>query len=885
MTPPGPRRAAPLPWVCRLLLYLFPAEFRARFGDEIAADAGTRLAAARARGALAYARQLTRSITDIAVHAMHERRARPVQGGAMGLEDVRLAVRGLRRQPSLVMLVVATLGVGIGATTAVFSVANTLVLQTLPYDQPHRLVSLAESNVNRTGGRLRLIGGHMVSGTFNVSLPNLYDWQAAAPALEAVGAWSMADVNVAGPQGAERVAGARMTPGLFAVLGTSILRGRGFEEADRAPGLRRVILSESAWRQFFNRDADVIGKSVIADGEAHEVVGIVGDIDGFEARVWRPVPDAAPANVRRNHAFRTFGRLREGATIEQLQQQLDIVASRLADAYPETNKGWVALAQPLQASLTEDVTSAIGLLTGAVAALLLLAMANTANLLGARATALRRDFAVRAALGASRLRLLRQVLTESLLLAVAGAGLGGVVAYGGVSVVTAVISADVSLWQTPAVDGRALAFSLGLAVCVALACGLWPAWSAARQDPHGALQERSSSSPATARRTRAVLAVVQVATASVLMVGTLLLLGSLRTALGADPGFEPAGALSFRVAPPRAGYADAASLTAYYDSLLQRVRQIPGVEAAGAVSGIPLGSSNTVRGVIAAGTPKPETFDDHLALYQVATPGYLQALGARLRGREFAATDTATSEPVMVINQHLADRLFPGQDPVGRQAWVFTDEPMARRIVGVIATIRHMALDEDEYSQYFVPMTQSPQRAMSLVLRAPSGLDGARVREAARAVDPTLPLYEVRTLDQVLRQSLAERRALTTLVTAFGVVALLLSCLGVYGVVTHAAAERRLELVIRLALGAQRGAMAGLVLRQALLLTAIGLGVGLGASVLLTDVVAEFVYGLEAGDPRTRVAVAVLMLLVTAAACLAPARRAARVDPAEVLKA
>lgn len=786
------------------------------------------------------------------------------------VEDVRHAIRSLRRWPSLVALVLGTLAIGMGATTAVFSVANVLMLRDLPYDEPHRLVSFND----RRGDQ----------GTFSVALPNLFDWLAGAPALEAVGAWAAADVNLAGPSGAERVRGGRMTPDLFRVLGVPLMIGRTFTETERAPGTLVVILTESAWRQFLTRREDVLAHTVTIDGEAHQVVGVVPDIAGLDVRIWRPVVNAAPATSRRNHAYRAVGRLREDATIDELRGQLDVVSARLDAAYPDTNKGWSAAVTPLHASMTEDLTAVVTLMAAAVGALLLLAAANTANLLSARAASLQRDFAVRAALGASRARLLRQVLTESALLGLAGSALGLGLAHLGTSLVTAVISSDLALWATPTVDASALTFSFGMAMVVSVGFGVWPALAAARQRPQDALQERSTASPRGPRRTRATLAVVQVALASVLLVGTGLLLASLRTALLADPGFDPTNTMTFRVTPPRVAYVDPPALAQYFDTLLTRLRGLPGVVVGGAVSGIPLGSSNTVRGVIRPGEPRPKLGEARLTLYQVSTPGYLPALGARLRGRDFSVTDTAQGEPVAIINQSLSDALWPGQDAIGKQIHIFTDEETPRRVVGVIATIRHMALDEDPYPQYFVPMSQAPQRSMSVVLRTTTGFNPTQVREAALALDPTLPLYEVRTLDQVMSQSLAERRAMAVIVTAFGVIALVLATIGVYGVVSNSVTERRREIGIRIALGAPRGAVVGLVLRQTLVLTTTGLVLGMAASTAGTGVVSEFVFGVTPLDVTTRILVIAVISLTTVVASLSPARAASRVDPAMALK-
>jgi putative ABC transport system permease protein len=788
-------------------------------------------------------------------------------------DDLRHAIRSLRRQPSLVALVVATLGIGMGATTAVFTVANALVLQDLPFPEPRRLVSLGERNATSGFG-----------GRSNVSLPNLIDWRAGAPAMERVAAWSTSDVNVAGPSGAERVQGARTTPDIFAVIGLPLTKGRSFSESERAPGTLLVVLTESAWRQFMHRREDVLGQTVVIDGEAHTVIGVAPDIPGLDVKVWRPLFDAEPATIRRNHAFRAVARLREDATLEQLQGQLTVVAQRLETEHPATNRGWGVEAVPLHAALTEDLTLAVTLMAVAVGALLLLAAANTANLLGARAVAMRRDFAVRAALGASRTRLLRQVLTEGALLALAGSMLGLGVAYVGTSMFTAVVSDNMALWATPRVDGQVMAFSTVLAVVISMLFGAWPAIVAARQRPQDALQERPTSSPRAGRRTRAVLAVTQVALASVLLVGTTLLLASLRAALIADPGFDPSSTMTFRVSPPRVAYADAPALAAYFDTMLARLRVLPGVIAAGAVSGIPLGSSNTARGIIRPGDPIPEPGRARLTLYHVASPGYLPALGARLRGRDFMPADSSSSEPVAIINQDLADALWPAQDAIGREILIFTDEKTPRRVIGVVATIRHSGLDEETSNQYFVPVSQAPQRSMSIVLRTGPGFEAGTVRDTAMAIDPTLPLYEVRTLDQVVSQSLAERRAMTAIVTAFGLIALVLATVGVYGVVSNSVSERRREIGIRLALGAQRGSVVGLVIRQALLLTALGLVIGLGASAAGSRVVSGILFGVTPLDISTRVLVAVVLLGTTVAASLSPARRASRVDPASSLK-
>jgi putative ABC transport system permease protein len=788
-------------------------------------------------------------------------------------QDLTSALRALAHRPALTGTIIATLAVGIGGTTTVFGIADALLVRDLPYPGADRMLVVEETN--------RRFGG-------NVAAPNFEDLRPRATSLEAVAIWTIADVNLAGPNDLERVSGIAGSSELFGLIGAERILGRAFTEHEREPGSQAVaLLSERAWRRLFGAAASAIGRSVVLDGVPHAVVGVVRAPGAFrDIDVFRPLIRTGNALIRRNHAFRSMARLKPGASIEAAAAEINLVYTQLEAAYPDTNKDWRIRLRPLKGEVTEGLSDPVLLVAAVSLVLLLIACANVATLLLVRARERSREFAVRASLGASRARLVRQSLTESAVLAIAGAAAGLLLAYFTIPGLFALLPDDTPLWTTPQVDPRVVAFAIAVAIVTAGVFGLLPALALSRSQPAGALRDGGTSTDSRSRRrARTSLTFAQVALASALLLGAGLLLSSLARVLQVDPGFSADGVVTFRVTPPRATYADAPSLSAYYDSLLNELRALPQVAAAGAVSGLPLVRGTTVRGVMRPGDPIPAPDDVRLAAYQIATPGYMSAMGMRLRqGREFTDADTAQSQAVTIVNRSLANALWPDGQALGRELLVHTDEKLPRLVVGVIDDVRHYSLEDDVPQQYFVPFAQAPIRTLSVALRVRSRLDPAELQRITRTIDPTLPLYGLSTIDQVLAGALASRRAMTTTLGAFALIAVGLAAIGLWTTVASGVAERRREIGIRIALGATQANVSRLFLRQGLTTAIAGVAAGLLASRWAMPLIEDWLFGITPLDVTTLVAVTTTLIAVSMAAAWLPARQSARVDPVRTLK-
>ena len=787
------------------------------------------------------------------------------------LQDARYGLRTLRKQPGMTITAIATLAIGIGATTAVFSVADTVFLRPLPYPGADRVVAL--SDVNRERG---------FSG--NVAVPNFDDWRASVTIFEAAAAWSRVDVNVAGPAGAERVPAGLVTGDFFNLVGARPTIGRLFGDDAREPGLETVaVLSENAWSRLFGRANDAVGKTAVLDGVAHTVVGVIASVPGLEdVEVWTPLARSGAALQRRNHAYRAYARLAPGVTIEQATSALDVVAGRLASAYPETNTGWSVGVTTLQAELTGDLDSSIWLMSGIVGLLLLLSCTNVAGLLLSRASDRRREFAVRTALGAPRRRVIRQLLTESVVLSLLGAVAGLIVARLSLAMMLRIVVPAGQEWARPSLSLPVLAFAAAVSVITGILFGLAPALTVRKAGPQSGL--RGGAASTGGRRTRSVLAFAQLTLASVLLVGSALVITSLFRVLAIDPGFDPRNVMTFRITPPRATYADNTAVTRFFDTLASRLEALPQVSSVGATGGVPMAGSTTVRGAIRAGDPLPARGEEKLVTYQVSTPGYLETLGIRVAGRDFTTADTATARPVAIVNESMARLLFPDGAALGREILIHTDETTPREIVGVIPDVRYRGLERPILPQYFVPFSQAPRRTMTVAMKATGPVGLADVRSIVQSIDPSLPVYDVRPLDRVVRGSIAGREAQTTILTLFGVVAVMLAAIGLHGIVATGVRERRREIGIRLAIGASIGDVRTLFLRQGLLLAAGAIVLGLATSIGLVLWSRQLLFGLSSLTATPLVSVAAIVLFVALVATWLPAREATRVSPLETLR-
>jgi putative ABC transport system permease protein len=804
------------------------------------------------------------------------------------LDDLRFAVRVLRKNVGFVAVAVLTLALGIGANTTIFSVVNGVLLRPLPYPGSERLFAAYES---RDGGR----------GT--VSPPDYVDWRDESRSfdgLAAINAGSSFALS-SGEGRAEQIAGATVTPNFFGVLGVEPRLGRDFRPEEGVVGQTHVaLLGYGLWQRRFGADPAVVGRSIRLDGESYEVVGVIplGSAYPRDAELWTPLAFSAEElrTQRGAHYLDVIGRLGAGATLAGAQSEISTIAARLAHAHPDTNRDADALLVPLRDSLVGEVSPALRILLGAVGLVLLIACTNVASLGLARARQRERELAVRVALGADRFRLVRGVLAESLVLGLAGGGLGLAVASWSLPLLRT-LPGDIPRLDEVRLDGTVLAFATLVSLLAALLSALVPAWQVAsrfelRESLHG--EGRSATAGQRARRSRFGLVVAEMALAVTLLAGAALLARSFAALVRVDPGFEAAHVLTFSTSLPDARYGKPEQADAFYAELLGRLRALPGVKSAGAVFGLPLsGFRFGISAYELDGRRLPSGEDDRLSTQvRMATPGYFQAIGLHpVKGRVFTDADRTGAAPVMVVNEAAARLFWPGQDPIGHSLTVGTTMGLGRgrvggEVVGVVRDTKDFGLEAEARPETFVCQRQFPVGFMSVVLRAsgdPAALARAAIAQLA-AADPEVPAFDLRTMDQRLSESVAKPRFYLLLLGAFSAMALLLAAVGIYGVMSYAVGERRREIGVRMALGARPREVLALVVRQGLLTTGLGTGLGLLGAFAGARLLRSLLYGVGPTDVPALASAAAVLVAVSLLACYLPARRAAGTDPVEALR-
>ena len=801
------------------------------------------------------------------------------------LNDLRHATRRLRRSPGFTALAALTVGLGVGATTAMFSAVNGVLLKPLSYPEPDRLVMLRGATLARPGR----------SGV--ISYPDYRDWRRENRSFESLAAPRPANVTLSGPGSPERIEGARVTASFFQILRVTPARGQLFpEEVDRPGGALVAVVSDALWRRL-GADPALVGRSLTLDGRPHTVIGILPrtfrpprEIE--RAEVFAPLAlDGAGLEERGSRSLVAIGRLRSGVSLEQARADLAQVARSLEKEHPDHNTGVGAMLESLHADTVGELRRPLLVLSGAVAFLLLIACANVANLVLPRALARRREVAIRAALGAQRSRLVRELLTESILLGVVGGAAGVALAHLGLEALVSLAPAGTPRIEDVTLDGRVLGFSLALSLLTGVAFGLVPALSASRTDVHAALHE-SGRSPALARHPGArLLVVAEIALSLVLMAGAGLLLESFRRQLSIDPGFDPRNVLTLAVSLPDARYARPDQRAGFYAELVEGVRHLPGVISAAAITPLPLGGDAVATRFTVEGRPAPPPGQKPRAEYRAVTAGYFETMRIPLRkGRTFDARDRQGAQAVAVVNETLAAEVFPGQDPLGRRIkiGITTDEsdPSTFEIVGVVGDVRHFGRRIFSPPEIYVPHPQQSWPWMSLVVRTsgdPASLTAA-VRRQVAALDPEQPVHDARPLLDLLSDSLAASRFVMALLAGFALLGLALATVGVYGVVAGSVERRTGEIGLRLAVGAHPGDVLRMVLVQAARIAAAGVTLGLLAAFALTRVMQTLLFDVSPTDPATFAAVAAVLALATLLASYLPARRAARLDPATVLR-
>ena len=798
------------------------------------------------------------------------------------LQDLRYALRTLGKTPGVALIAIVTLGLGIGATTTVFSCVNALFLRPFPYAKPLQLAALRSDNVKR---------GWIGS---TVSYPNFLDYQAQARSFTGLAAHSGQSFNMSGGDEPERLEGATVTWNMFGLLGLAPSLGRDFGPDDGRVGAPNVVIvSQGLWERRFGADSGVLGRAITLSGRPYTVVGILPAPIQFpdDAQLWVPIA-WSPTEQRGMNRLEVIGRLRDGVSFAAADAEMKGVAGRLAAQYPEDNGEWSASVVPLREDQTGEYRTVLQIMMGAVGFVLLIACANVANLMLSRAAARQREMAIRGALGAGRLRIVRQLLTESVLLALGGAALGVVIAMWGLDFVIAAVPADKPFWMVFSVDGRVLAFTVAVAVGTGVLFGLAPAWQTTRVNLHESLKEGSRGAGAgggSARhRLRHTLVVVQVGLSMILLVGATLMIRSFLRLHQVDPGFDRHNVLASWVVLAGPRYDSVAARAAFFEQVLPRLRALPGVTGAAASQAPPLSQSSSVSSFSVEGwsVPPGERLEGN---WQAVTAGFVSLLGVPVtRGRDLTEQDVRDSALVAVINQTMAGRYWPGQEALGKRFRFGSDEPDSpwMTVVGIVGNVRHEKLSEPAEDQFYIPYTQSPYRGMMLLIRttaAPAALAAAMRREV-HAVDAQLPMFEMRTMAEMYRQSLWEQRLYSTMFGAFAAVALLLAAVGLYGVMSYMVTLRTHEIGVRMALGAQRSDMLRLVVRQGIRLTALGVLIGLAGAFAVTGTLKNFLYGVTPADPATFFGIPLLLSLVALLASWIPARRATRVDPMLALR-
>ena len=807
-------------------------------------------------------------------------------------QDLRYAGRVLLKQPGFTLVAVVTLALGIGANTAIFTVVDAALLRSLPYREPERLVHLWEAKQNRDFDRSE------------ASYPDFLDWRAqTGEVFEGVAGYTGRPFTLTGGETPERLAGAAVTANFFDVLGVRARHGRTFlADEDKPESAPAVVLGHGLWQRRFGGDPKVVGSQVTLSGDSYTVVGVLPPDFSFapagSSELWTALhPLPFQTSRRYMHWLNVVARLKPETSLDAARGRLAATGRAIAAADPGSHAGTSVVAVPLHEEVVGAVRPVLVALLAAVGLVLLIACVNVANLLLARGAARRKEVAIRVALGASRWRLVRQLLTESVLLSAAGGALGLVIALWGVDLLVAGIP-SAQLAQMPylrqlALNPGVLLFTAALSLLTGLVFGLMPALDASRADLQEAMKEggRSSGSKA-AGRLRGALVVSEVALALVLLVGAGLLVKSLLRMLSVDPGFRTANLLTVQISlsPQRfADDSDGSRSAAFFEELLRRTESLPGVEGAAAVSNLPLsGDGGTGRPTV-VGRPAPpgDWSESHL---RMVSPGYFDVMGVPVvRGRGFGERDRVGAPSVLLVNQTFADRIFPGEDPAGQRiTFSFTEGQPPFEIVGVVGDEKIKSLDSQTTPVIYFPMLQNADTSTALVVRTasdPEGVVGA-LRGELRALDPEAPLFGVRTMERVIADAPATfmRRYPAYLIGVFAAVALVLASVGIYGVISYAVSQRTHELAIRAALGARRRDLLGLMLRQGMALALVGVAAGVLGALALTRLMASLLYGVSATDPAVYAGVAALLLTVAVLACLVPARRATKVDPIQALR-
>lgn len=795
------------------------------------------------------------------------------------IRDIQFAIRSLLKRPGFTAIVVLTLALGIGANAAVFSVINAVLLRPLPYRDADRVVTVWQNNTK---------AGIPEN---NVAPANFIDWSEQSNSFEAIAGIEPFGLSMAGDGEPERFTAWLVTSGFFQVAGTEPLLGRTFNSEDYVPGNHRVVvLAHRLWQRRFGGDAGVIGRKITLNGQPYVVVGVMPPEFQLppDREIW--APEILNESHRQNRGatyWEVVARLKPGVTVAQAQEEMNGIAARLAVQYPDSNGGVGASVVPLFEQITGQYRSALWVLAGAVGFVLLIACVNVANLLLVRGAERQREFAIRRALGAERLRLLRQTLTESLLLVVAGGVTGVLLASWLVKLIPALSAAKIPRVEQVSMDLRVVLFACGVSLLTGVVFGLVPAIQFWRNDIQSNLKESGRSTGTPVRhRLRKALVISEVAIAVVLLTGAGLLLRSFVRLLQVNPGFTKENVLALQVFLPR-NYDQREQMIGFFDQSLEKIRNLPGIETAAVVATPPIISFDQDANFTVVGRPTPPQGSEPSAFYAQVSSEYPNALGIPVKqGRFFTEFDRAGSPPVVVINETMARRYFPNENPLGQRLNVMFGETITREIVGVIGDVLNKGLHTEPRAEMFVPHQQSASAQMTFLVRTKSdpGAQLAAVKQAIREINPRQTFARTATMEELVSDSLKQRRFNLFVLGLFAAIALLLATIGIYGSISYSTRQRTNEIGVRIALGAQTQDVLRLVVGQGVGLALVGVAIGLGAAFLLTRGIKSLLFGVSPTDPLTFLVISVLLLLTAFLASLVPARRATRVDPLVALR-
>ena len=814
------------------------------------------------------------------------------------LQDVRYGLRMLRKSPAFTVIALLTLALGIGANTAIFSIVNAVLLRPLPFPEPDRLLYVTSSYSNQKD----------VSRPFAISYPDFFDWRSMAKSFSGIASYHGDDVTLTGLDQPLHVPASMVSGDFFSVLGIQPMLGRGFTRDEEKPGTRVVVLSHQLWESAFHGDRGIVGRNITIYQQSYTVIGVMPagfsfPISNNPPQLWRTFatdaettdPKNAPASTsqRGAHFLQAVARLKPGVSIESAREEMNIIARNLAAQYPDSNKKFPAATVITQLEqLVGNSRLGLMILVISVAVVLLIACLNVANLLLVRASKRSREIAVRAALGAKRIRVVRQMLTESLVLGLGGAILGIPLAMWALKLFISLNATDLRRIPGASVDGTVLAFTVGVALFTSVIFGLVPALRASSPNLTEFMKEgRSTTSGSAHQRLRGALVVAETTMGLVLLVVAGLLLRSFHRILSVDPGMDPRNVLTLTFDLPDKKYSGKQQID-FYTQLLPKLQSIPGVTSAAAITPLPLSGNGAIITFQIEGRPVPKS-EEPSADIKVTTPNYFHTMNIPvLSGRDFTAHDDEKAPGVVIVNQALAQRYFPNENALGKHIQPGASnrgEPPMREIVGIVGNVKGRKLNVDVQPEYYIPDTQLNFGSMTVCLRTsvePHSITAA-VRNVVLAMDPDLPLYDIKTMDEYLSATLATPRFQAMLLEVFAGLALLLTAIGLYGVIAYAVTQRTHEIGVRITLGATRANVVRMVLKSGLQLTAIGVAVGVVFSLIAARFATSFsslLFGIKPTDIVTLVTVVVIVVLVSLLACYIPAYRASKVDPMIALR-